>query len=519
MKGKFVLSSGATGAVYSLAMLRGAIGVLGGQRHRLPARRRLSQPDRQRHRAGAAGHRGLVRHPRSAAQPLGPAGARREDHDPLASSRACRCRPSRSTSRARSPATAAPRRKSTISGHLYRRRDQAGRQRRQLRVRAHPRDRSRVHQADQRRQAAAPQAHHQLPVRAGDRRHQRLLPGQSRRRRRPIIGTLNFDMEGIRVAQSRSFWVLQRTPDTFPSYLNDIAQSMMEYIADISRERVRFRRSLTGYAPTQPVESPRGSKDAFYIKIDKHYGSSDHVAYMRQRRPGGHVHHLARHVVSLVGGHARQAGSHPVQARRRRGARLAGRALASAPTRWRPASSQENLGRGLSRMGESHTKGLGYMADATDAAALTDGLQGGAERDPASGRDREGRRAVGQRALDQRGRRREEDRRRSQPLIDARAVSLMNEMKAAYSAAGDAAGRHRRRAGHERRGEGGVAADGRAAGQRWRGARRSAGRWTWRRRAACGGGGGGRGAGGAGRPAVARRVHRRNSACCCARAA
>jgi hypothetical protein len=31
----------------------------------------------------------------------------------------------------------------------------------------------------------------------------------------------------------------------------------------------------------------------------------------------------------------------------------------------------ENLGRGLSRMGESHTKGLGYMADATDAAALT----------------------------------------------------------------------------------------------------------------------------------------------------
>ncbi|HEY9449246.1 MAG TPA: M28 family peptidase, partial [Gemmatimonadaceae bacterium] len=69
-------------------------------------------------------------------------------------------------------------------------------------------------------------------------------------KRRNIIGTLNFDMEGIRIAQSRSYWVLQRTPDTFPSYLNDIAQSMMEYIADISRERVRFRRSITGYAPS-----------------------------------------------------------------------------------------------------------------------------------------------------------------------------------------------------------------------------------------------------------------------------
>ena len=93
-------------------------------------------------------------------------------------------------------------------------------------------------------------------------------------KRRNIIGTLNFDMEGIRIAQSRSYWVLQRTPDTFPSYINDIAQSMMEYIADISRERVRFRRSITGYAPSQPVEAIHGSKDAFYIKIDKHYGSS-----------------------------------------------------------------------------------------------------------------------------------------------------------------------------------------------------------------------------------------------------
>jgi hypothetical protein len=104
-------------------------------------------------------------------------------------------------------------------------------------------------------------------------------------KKRAIIGTLNFDMEGIRVAASRSYWILQRTPDTFPSYINDVAQSMMEYVSEISRERVRFRRSILGYAPTQPVESPRGSKDAFYIKIDKHYGSSDHVTYMQHGIP------------------------------------------------------------------------------------------------------------------------------------------------------------------------------------------------------------------------------------------
>jgi hypothetical protein len=98
-----------------------------------------------------------------------------------------------------------------------------------------------------------------------------------------IIGDLNFDMEGIRVGDSRSYWILQRTPDSFPSYLNDIAQSMMEYIADISRERVRFRGN--GYLPSQPIESARGSRDAFYIKIDKHYGSSDHVTYMQHGIP------------------------------------------------------------------------------------------------------------------------------------------------------------------------------------------------------------------------------------------
>ena len=98
-----------------------------------------------------------------------------------------------------------------------------------------------------------------------------------------LIGDLNYDMEGLRLTQSRAYWILHRTPDTFPSYLNDIAQSMMEYVAEISRERVRYR--AAGYGASQPVESPNGSTDAFYIKIDKHYGSSDHVTYMQHGIP------------------------------------------------------------------------------------------------------------------------------------------------------------------------------------------------------------------------------------------
>ena len=127
-------------------------------------------------------------------------------------------------------------------------------------------------------------------------------------KRKTIIGTLNFDMEGLRVAMSRSF-VLQRTPDTFPSYLNDIAQSMMEYIVDISvPSGCSFRRSLRDMLPRSRW-SRRGSKDAFYIKIDKHYGSSDHVAYMTNGVPA--VMFITwPDMVSLHRGHTGQAGSH-----------------------------------------------------------------------------------------------------------------------------------------------------------------------------------------------------------------
>src|SRR5262249_26677668 len=156
-------------------------------------------------------------------------------------------------------------------------------------------------------------------------------------------------------------------PDTFPSYLNDVAQSMMEYIADISRERVRFRGG--GYAPTQPVESPRGSKDAFYIKIDKHYGSSDHVTYMQHGIPAVMFitwpdmwYHSSgdtpdkqdstqykRAAVVGIGALAVMASSDDVM-----GARVAA----------------ENLGRGTERMGDSERKGAAYLADATDGSSL-----------------------------------------------------------------------------------------------------------------------------------------------------
>jgi aminopeptidase YwaD len=245
-----------------------------------------------------------------------------------------------------------------------------------------------------------------------------------------IIGTLNFDMEAIRIGDSRSYWVLQRTPDTFPSYLNDIGQSMMEYIADISRERVRFRRS--GYAPSEPVESPRGSKDAFYIKIDKHYGSSDHVTYMQHGIPA--LMFITWPDMWYHSSEDTPDKEDPTQYKRAAAVGLGGLAvLATGTDEMAARVLADNLGRGLSRMGESHTKGLGYMADAA-ATTLTQAY-------------REARVAIQHQADVEKGvissasvmwTNVDDGKKKTAaflPLIDQRANSLLNEVKAAYQLA------------------------------------------------------------------------------------
>jgi hypothetical protein len=243
-----------------------------------------------------------------------------------------------------------------------------------------------------------------------------------------IIGDLNFDMEGIRVGQSRSYWILQRTPDTFPSYINDVAQSMMEYVADVSRERVRFR--ANGYGPVQPIVSPRGSSDAFYIKVDKHYGASDHVTYMQFGIPA---------VMFITWPDMWYHSSEDTPDKQdttqyKRAAVVGTGALAVLATGTDEMAARvlnENVGRGLSRMGESHVKGLGYLADADTAAALAAAYreavvaithQAGVEKkviesasilwtNTSAGKQKTS---------------------AFVPLIDQRAAALMNEAKAAY---------------------------------------------------------------------------------------
>jgi hypothetical protein len=182
-----------------------------------------------------------------------------------------------------------------------------------------------------------------------------------------IIGDLNFDMEALRLTMSRSYWILQRTPDSFPSYINDIGQSMMEYISELTRERIRYR--ANGYQPVFNITSPNGSSDAFYIKIDQHYGSSDHVTYMQYGIPA--VMFITWPDMWYHSSQDTPDKQDPTQFKR--AAIVATGALAvvaSGGDELAARVTTENLARGTERMGGNERKGTAYLADAATPDAL-----------------------------------------------------------------------------------------------------------------------------------------------------
>jgi len=186
--------------------------------------------------------------------------------------------------------------------------------------------------------------------------------------KKKIIADLNFDMEGVRLSTSNSYWILHRTPDTFPSFLNDICQNVMEFVANLNRERIRYRQN--GYRYTLPVVSPNGSQDPFYISVEKHYGSSDHVTYMQHGIPAiifvtwpDMWYHSSQDTPDKLD---------PTQFKR---AAVVGigamNILASAGDEMALKVGGECLARGSERLGEAQRKGLSYLADAADGKALS----------------------------------------------------------------------------------------------------------------------------------------------------
>ncbi len=183
-----------------------------------------------------------------------------------------------------------------------------------------------------------------------------------------LIADLNFDMEGLRLAANGAFWMMHRTPDTTPTYLNDLGQHFLELIAELNRERVRYRSNSYGF--TLPVVSPNGSRDPFYIKVEKYYGASDHAMFLSQGIPAlmfitwrDLYYHSSHDLPNVLD-----------STQLKRAAVVALSVLQTLAAADDPIASRlaaESMARATERMGEAERKGLGYLADTSDPAGLS----------------------------------------------------------------------------------------------------------------------------------------------------
>lgn len=182
-----------------------------------------------------------------------------------------------------------------------------------------------------------------------------------------FIADLNFDMEGLSLRAGGAMWLLMRTPDTFPSFINDVGASVLEFIANLNRERVRYRHH--GYRFTLPVISPNGSQDPFYAGVEKHYGTSDHVTYMQHGIPA-----LMFNTWPDMWYHSSHDTPDKLDSTQFKRVAVAGvgaaYAMAAADDAMAARIAAESLARGTERMGTAQRKGVSYLTDATAAASL-----------------------------------------------------------------------------------------------------------------------------------------------------
>ena len=190
--------------------------------------------------------------------------------------------------------------------------------------------------------------------------------------RQKTIADLNFDMEGLTLKLSGSAWVMHRTPDSLPSFLNDLCASVLKFVAETNRERVRYR--STAYGFTLPIVSRSGSRDPFFVIEDPYYGASDHVVFISQGIPAvmfitwpDHFYHSSQDTPDKLD---------PTQMKRAAVVGVGSMSLlASAGDETALKVAAESLARGTERMGLAQRKGASYISDLSFNLSLPEALK------------------------------------------------------------------------------------------------------------------------------------------------
>jgi len=89
-----------------------------------------------------------------------------------------------------------------------------------------------------------------------------------------FFANINLDMVGEDIVKNRSFFNLERSTWSSPTYLNDVLEALFEWLGKTQKESAEYG------AAEVPILSPNGSKQPFYYHISEYTGGSDHVVFL-----------------------------------------------------------------------------------------------------------------------------------------------------------------------------------------------------------------------------------------------
>ena len=88
-----------------------------------------------------------------------------------------------------------------------------------------------------------------------------------------FFANINEDMVGEALALNKSFFNLERTPDSLPSYLNDVLESLVRWVGATQNE------GFEDEGDRPEIVSPNGTRDPFYFSVIGFAGGSDHIVF------------------------------------------------------------------------------------------------------------------------------------------------------------------------------------------------------------------------------------------------
>lgn len=92
--------------------------------------------------------------------------------------------------------------------------------------------------------------------------------------RKRIFADINLDMVGEGLIKNHSYFRLNQTPWSLPTYLNDLMASYIEWMGDSQRDAQEANWKTGG------ILAPTGSRDPFYFLVERYSGGSDHDVFV-----------------------------------------------------------------------------------------------------------------------------------------------------------------------------------------------------------------------------------------------